>query len=239
MAAASVLPTGARQATAFDRYAEQYEAALNDGLRLVGEGPEYFARRRLEWTARITGCHSPTETVLDFGCGIGLAVPLIKELLTPTTVWGFDPSLPAVERAQAALGDAQTHFTPVVDDLPPEQFDLAYCNGVFHHIEPRDRAAALAVVRRALCPGGWFAFWENNPWNPGTRYVMNRIPFDRDAQVISPPKARLMLRSAGFEIIRSYSLFLFPRSLRLLRPLERWMCQLPLGGQYLVLARKT
>jgi len=44
--------------------------------------------------------------------------------------------------------------------------DLAYCNGVFHHIAPDARPEALAMIRDALKPGGLFAFWENNAWNP-------------------------------------------------------------------------
>ena len=46
------------------------------------------------------------------------------------------------------------------------------------------------------------------------------------------------LRRAGFEIVLGDSLFVFPGALAFLRPLEPWLCKLPLGGQYLVLARK-
>ena len=64
-------------------------------------------------------------------------------------------------------------------------------------------AAAIDYVLRSLRPGGLFAFWENNPWNPGTRYVMSRIPFDRDAITLSPLEARQLLRVGGFEILRT------------------------------------
>ena len=67
---------------------------------------------------------------------------------------------------------------------------------------------------------------------------MSRIPFDRGAITISPPEARRLLRKAGFEIVRSDYLFFFPRILRWLRPLERRFAGIPLGAQYLVLARK-
>lgn len=50
--------------------------------------------------------------------------------------------------------------------------------------------AVVDLVRRSLRPGGVFAFWEINPWNPGTRHVMSRIPFDRDAIMLTPPEAR-------------------------------------------------
>ena len=40
---------------AFDRYAENYDAALDRGLSASGEGKEYFARGRVEWLARRLG----------------------------------------------------------------------------------------------------------------------------------------------------------------------------------------
>ena len=107
-----------------------------------------------------------------------------------------------------------------------------YCNGVFHHIPPA-AVGAVAAVRAALRPGG-FSLWENNPWNPGTRYVMSRIPFDRDASPLTTRAARRMLTAAGFSVIRTDFLFIFPRALRGLRPAEPLLSRLPLGTQYQV-----
>ncbi|MCG8450511.1 MAG: class I SAM-dependent methyltransferase [Pirellulales bacterium] len=238
MTTATAADTSTSQAAAFDAYAAQYESALQNGLWLSGEGPEYFARRRIAWTAELLRQEEVVNNVLDFGCGVGIATSLLQELLTPRTIWGFDPSSAAIARADKEFGSEFTHFTAVSDEIPSGRFDLAYCNGVFHHIEPSDRAEALAVIWRALRPGGWFAFWENNPWNPGTRYVMSRIPFDCDAVTISPTAANRLLQSAGFLPTRTDAWFLFPRSLSWLRPLERLVHRLPLGGQYLVFAQK-
>lgn len=223
----------------FDEYAAQYEDALTQGLQLSGEGPEYYAQRRIEWTARVVAARgAASPRVLDFGCGVGLATAQLREKFRPREIWGYDPSAAAVARARKELGDQQTFFTADRASVPTDRFDGVYVNGVFHHIPPDERPAALALIRRALRPGGWFAFWENNPWNPGTRMVMRRIPFDRDAVVISPREGRRLLRQAGFEVIRRDAWFLFPRQLAWLRPAERLVHRLPLGGQYLVLARK-
>ena len=81
------------------------------------------------------------------------------------------------------------------------------------------------------------AFWENNPWNPGTRYVMSRIPFDRDAITLTPPEARRMLQAGGFDILRTDFLFIFPRVFSWFRGVEPFLVQLPLGAQYQVLCR--
>jgi SAM-dependent methyltransferase len=142
----------------------------------------------------------------------------------------------AVARASTIHG---TRFESVGGFDPVGSADLAYCNGTFHHVPPEERPTALARIRQALRLGGLFAFWENNPWNPGTRIVMSRIPFDRDAVPLSVRNARRMLRAGGFEVIRTDFLFVFPKPLRWLRALEEPLSKTPLGAQYQVLTRKT
>jgi SAM-dependent methyltransferase len=224
-------------AEVFDAHAAQYEASLDEGLRLSGEGAKYFAEKRIAWTRHVLSCES-IAGVLDFGCGVGLAAPLFREHFSPTEFWGFDPSRSAIACAERDAGDDRVTYTADARTLPSNRFDLAYCNGVFHHIAAADRPAALAVLYNSLRPGGWFALWENNPWNPGTRLVMRRIPFDRDAVTLSPPAARRMVEGAGFTFVRRDAWFLFPRQLSRLRPLEAWFHRLPLGAQYLTLCQK-
>ena len=134
--------------------------------------------------------------------------------------------------------DANVQFSTIDEGQPAGEFDLVYCNGVFHHIEPDLRGDALAYISRALASRGYFALWENNPWNPGTRLVMRRIPFDRDAKTLSARHARKLLDSAGFDIMTTDFLFVFPRPLALLRPLEPALTRVPAGAQYMVLCRK-
>ena len=223
----------------FDPYAQNYDAALAQGLAASGEGRDYFAQGRIAWLAgQLRPCARPPASVLDFGCGTGATVPLLLDLLGARSVVGVEASTSTLEVARRNYGSERTRFLTLQQFEPVAEIDLAYCNGVFHHIPPQERAAALQLVFRALRPGGWFAFWENNPWNPGTRYIMRRIPFDRDAIPITPPEARQMLMQEGFEIQRTDFLFIFPRLLRGLRFLEPWLAAYPLGGQYQVLCRK-
>jgi SAM-dependent methyltransferase len=126
----------------------------------------------------------------------------------------------------------------LADYAPKGTVDLVYCNGVFHHIPLAMRGSALQYVFRCLRPGGWFAFWENNPWNPGTRHVMAQCAFDKDAITITPSSAKKVLRDAGFEVVSTDFCFFFPRTLRLFRFLEGSMARFPLGAQYEVLCRK-
>jgi SAM-dependent methyltransferase len=224
----------------FDAYAARYDQELAEGLGLTGEGKEYYARGRMRWLAkrlRELGAANP-GTVLDFGCGLGNGTPLFFDQLSAKRVVGVDVSDGLLDRARATFAnESRASFHRISAYEAPSSADVAFVNGVFHHIPPADRAQALAYVRRTLKPGGLFAFWENNPWNPGTRYIMSRVSFDANAITITPTEARMLLRDAGFGIVSTDFLFYFPRALRLLRPLERVLSSLPLGGQYLVLCR--
>jgi SAM-dependent methyltransferase len=224
----------------FDAYALRYEEALQQGLDLSGESADYFARARVLWLgARLARIAERPASVLDFGCGAGGAVPHLHSLPGVQRVVGVDPSRGLLERAAARFGGPATTFQTLDEFADHERIALAFTNGVFHHIVPDERPAALEFVHRALCPGGLFAFWENNPWNPGTRWVMRRIPFDRDAIPLNAHVARRMLRRAGFEIIATDFLFIFPRVLRWLRPLESSLSSLPFGAQYQILCRRS
>lgn len=223
----------------FDAFAGQYDAALQQGLDLTGESKDYFARGRLRWLRqKLERRHFHPRRVLDFGCGTGSGTPWFFEELPVESLAGSDVSEESLATARQQWGTQfNVQFTACGQE-PAGHFDLAFCNGVFHHIEPSNRPAAFGQVWRALRPGGWFAFWENNPANPGTRWAMSRIPFDADAIVVWPHQARRMLRQAGFEVLLTDFVFYFPRSLAALRFLEPAFSKLPLGGQYLVLARK-
>jgi SAM-dependent methyltransferase len=223
----------------FDAFADRYDEALQRGLDASGESKEYFAEGRALWTRRrLDALGRRAGRVLDFGCGTGSATPYLLGALGAREVVGSDTSLASLEVARRDWSGRPARFVAPADVAGLAPFDTAFCNGVFHHIPLAERAGAVAAVRDALAPGGLFAFWENNPWNPGTRWVMSRIEFDRDAITLSPPEARRLLRAGGFDVLRTDSLFWFPRALAALRPLEPLLAGIPLGGQYLVLCRR-
>jgi SAM-dependent methyltransferase len=222
----------------FDAYADNYDEALAMGLSITGEPKEYYASERVWWLAkRLAAAKWPVRTVMDFGCGTGSGVPFLFDGLGAKLVHGVDVSAASLETARKMHKRDGTTFAMIEEPIGPT-FDLAFCNGVFHHIPVAERLTAARYVYDALVPGGMFALWENNPWNPGTRYIMSRVPFDKDAITMTPPETRRLLRDAGFDIVRTDFLFVFPHLLRALRPLERMLAPLPFGGQYLVLARK-
>lgn len=227
------------QTSPFDAYAADYQQALQKGLRLTGEDPSYYANGRLGWTARQLaqrGRHP--RRVLDFGCGTGTAAPYLLSHFRSAQICGVDVSADSIAQAQRLHVSPRLRFCTASSLPAGEPFDLAYCNGVFHHIAPFDRAGAFRQVYDLLAPGGVFALWENNPWNPGTRLVMSRVEFDRDAIMLWPGATRRLLGECGFRVLRTAYLFFFPALLKRLRPLEPHLSRISFGGQYVILCER-
>ena len=223
----------------FDQFADNYDETLNQALAASGESKEFFARGRVEWLAQcLKERRFPVRSVLDYGCGTGDTTALLRNTFKCESAVGLDVSERSLERAARDHGSAQCRFLTFPNYTPDGTVDVVYCNGVFHHIPVGERFPAVQFIIRCLRPGGIFALWENNPWNLGTRYVMFRCDFDKDAVKITPPAAARLLRKGGFEVLRTDFNFFFPRFLRALRPMEPALTRIPLGAQYQVLACK-
>jgi trans-aconitate methyltransferase len=172
----------------FDGYAQKYGEVLQKSLNATGENQEYFAKRRVAITRELlAGRAAAISRIVDFGCGLGTAAPYLVEQIEPDFVVGVDVSREILREAKSRNASARVSFAHI-DDFRGGA-DLVFCNGVFHHIAPGERRSALEYVRNILGREGYFAFWENNPLNPGTRYVMSRCEFDRDAIIITPREA--------------------------------------------------
>jgi SAM-dependent methyltransferase len=178
------------------------------------------------------------RSVIDFGCGSGFSTPLFFQLIGVESVLGLDVSSKSLDIARQCHGSERAQFTLIDQYRPCGQIDLAFCNGVFHHIPPAERATAVNYIYRSLCSQGLFAFWENNPLNPGTRYIMSRCCFDRDAITLTHYEACQLLRKGGFEVLGTQFAFIFPKMFSLLRPFEPLCSRIPLGAQYQILCRK-
>ena len=222
----------------FDEYAASYDKDLHKALSVSGVDKNYFAHGRMAWLAAWLQAKAlATGSVLDFGCGTGSATPFIKQCIKPRSVVGVDVSADSLSVARETFGADDTSFS-LIEQPSPNRFDIAFCNGVFHHIDPTERKESLAYGFASLKPGGIFALFENNPWNPATRYVMSRCSFDKDAITLPPPETRRRMQEVGFEILSTRFLFIFPALLKLLRSLETPLSPLPFGTQYVVIGKK-
>ena len=222
----------------FNKFANTYDELLNKSLKISGENHEYYSEKRI--------CHFITyasnkenfklNSVLDFGCGIGNFYSSVLSNIPNIDYLGVDVSKDSITIAKNKF--KSNRFKQLSEYEPNNNFSSIYSNGVFHHIKPNLRKEALNYIFNSLKITGFFSFWENNPFNLGTRYIMSQNPFDRDAQLISPSKARGLLKQVGFNIVSTNYYFYFPRCLNLLRRFEFMLKKIPLGAQYNIIATK-
>jgi hypothetical protein len=90
-----------------------------------------------------------------------------------------------------------------------------------------------------LRPGGLFAIFEHNPWNPATRRIVSRTPVDANAVLLTAGETRALLQGAGLCVRKTCYYLYFPQSLyRRLAGLERLLGAVPAGGQYAVFGQR-
>jgi SAM-dependent methyltransferase len=191
---------------------------LNQGIGLSGENQEFFIRGRLDSLESRLNPDFKVRRILDFGCGIGTATRHLADRFEEAEVVGVDTSADALRHARQRYGSDRVRFLELEGLGSEGDFDLCYVNGVFHHIALTERRRAVATIHRVLRYGGRLALFENNPWNPGARLVMKRIPFDREAKMLSLPGAMALVRAGAFSgQVRVGPSFTFQRPLAFLR----------------------
>jgi SAM-dependent methyltransferase len=223
----------------FDKFARGYEALFKPWLKIAGAPREYFARSRVMWLAYLLAQHKIVpRRVMDFGCGTGMSLGLLEDILHAEQVIGLDTSEESLAVARESAGRLSVELAAPDKYLPQQDLDLVFCNGVFHHIPVGERRAAINYIYRCLRPGGMFTLWENNPWNPIQSFGMKHSEIDEHAIPLAPPESRRLVASGCFSVIRIDYLFFFPGYFSWLHPLEKWLIKVPLGAQYQILARK-
>src|SRR5262249_36410961 len=109
---------------------------------------------RREWEDELASRLDEGARVLELGCGAGS--PETRRLARRFTVTGVDISPRQVERARAAVPDAEflcADFTDLA--LPAGAFEAVVSFYVFNHV-PRDLLGPLlGRIHDCLAPGGW------------------------------------------------------------------------------------
>lgn len=231
----------------FDHHAATYDGGLDNPIkRLMGSSADQFMAVKVRWLLR----HEPelksgSLSMLDYGCGIGDMMRVLATHGARANFAGCDVSSGMMDEARkrwpANLGPAPALSlqngarTPYADGA----FDIVAISAVLHHVPVAERPAVYAELGRILKPGGRLYVFEHNPRNPLVRYVVKRTPIDSNAILLDAREVRHgLLDAMRFQLETDYLMFM-PASLPLLRSIDRALAWLPLGGQYVVAARKA
>ena len=76
-----------------------------------------------------------TKTIIDIGCGIGIALETMRAYFPDADLYGLDPSEEAIELAKARVPDG-TFYAEFLEDLKSKKkYDVVICLGVAEHVE--------------------------------------------------------------------------------------------------------
>lgn len=165
------------------------EIGIDAGRAAFGEDPAAYRAARPPYPEALyerlveRAGLKPGVAVLEIGPGTGLATQRLLDL-------GADPLLAIEPDARLAAyletalpSRALSILNQSLEDaeLPPERFDLGAAATSFHWLE---QASALAKVRAALRPGGWWAMWWTSfgaeegpdPFQDATRHLFAETP---------------------------------------------------------------
>ena len=223
----------------FDQHATSYAAAVNDSIAFSGLKVDTFVRAKafhLRQLFEANGIGS-TDRIVDVGCGIGTYERELSDHWS--NMAGIDVSSESI--AQAKLNCAKAEFFGFdgkTMPFPSQSVAAAFAICVWHHVPVDEWSLFLSEIRRILRPGGMLAVFEHNPWNPLTRWAVERCVFDKDAVLLSLPMARKLLRDAGFSVSRSDYILSIPATGGIAGRIDRWLAPIPTGARYMVVARK-
>jgi SAM-dependent methyltransferase len=220
----------------FDKFSNNYKTLLDKSLHLTGFDTDYFATAKIKTLARLFPelCQRPIR-FLDYGCGTGCLLPPITKFFPQADYVGTDLSDKMIQQARDLHNGSGGFFELNSEPWKQGAYNIIFASNVFHHIPGTEHLKILQELRSLLIPGGKFAMWEHNPWNPFTRKIVNDCVFDEDAVLISPLKSKLLCNKTGFSKMRIVFTTFFPKSLRFMVSMEPWLGGLPLGGQYLLI----
>lgn len=222
----------------FDEFGSDYRERLDQCVRLSGQDADYFAEVKAD--ALIAELHrrgvDPLDaTVLDFGCGNGgngdhLAPRVGRYVGTDVAGAALRAATPSADVASfVQTDDVQLPFRGAVADAI-----LVSC--VLHHIDLDQRRAVVDELRRLLRPGGFVFVVEHNPFNPATRWIVNRCEFDRDAVLLRPSVAADLLTAGGLRTQRRTNILFLPGKGKIATSVNRALRWLPMGAQYSIAA---
>ena len=131
---------------------------VNERFRRLGAYPRYFARGKLRLDPmfeRLPDFLPESGTVLDIGCGFGVAAAFALARSADVRVVAIDPDDDRVGVAKFVLGErGEVRVGAAPASLPEVSVTAVLCLDVIHLLDAAALAATLVHARRCLQPGG-------------------------------------------------------------------------------------
>jgi SAM-dependent methyltransferase len=220
----------------FDEYSDSYFKLLEEQektFKFFAPDRYFFVKYKIDLLKKILSDYP--KKILDYGSGVGLALPYFLENFPKSKIFASDISTNSLSVVSKNYSKVEVIRD---EELTKKHFDLIYCSGVFHHIMPPKRGKVLRKLYKCLNKDGLICIFEHNPFNPITRRMVSTCEFDKGAELLSLSNLKKIMNINSFGVIKSnYTLF-FPKIFSKLNFIEHYFGWCPLGGQYYVLAKK-
>ncbi|MDR2097029.1 MAG: methyltransferase domain-containing protein [Spirochaetaceae bacterium] len=182
------------------------------------------------------------SAILDYGCGIGLNAPYLREYFPDAELFGCDVSGKSISLAKENFKSCTFNTIIDVNDLKiyKNKIDCVFISCVLHHIPFNEHEKWLYGLRDILKEGGHIVVFEMNMNNPLSKRLVKNTPCDKNANMLDTRYCKNLMKKIFGEaapVRLSYTYF-FPWRNEVFTWLEHRLLWLPLGAQYCVTVQK-
>ena len=217
----------------FDQYSNNYDNLFKKNIGSFANDLNYFAKYKIKKLKK--KLKNYPNKILEYGCGTGKNLLMLEEEFKDSKIYGYDPSIESLKIAKK--NNLKTEFFDSQKKIEGD-FDIILVACVLHHINPNELENNLLFIKEKLSKNGLIFIFEHNPINPITKHLVSTCPFDKNAVLIRRSRLVKKLKKLMYKKINSEYCMFFPERLSFLNKFESILNWIPLGGQYLVFAKK-
>jgi|GEM_PF-236740 len=152
-----------------------------------------------------------SETLLDAGCGIGLASVLTAGAGLASRIVGFDTSSQVIAAVPSALVGSPLRRRLQLDALPVGQwpagtFDVVLCIDILHHVPWDHQQEFCSRLCQSVRPGGTLLFKDLAPtprWKAWANQLHDALMAWQWVSYRSPEEIEEWLRAEGLSVVES------------------------------------
>ena len=236
----------------FDKFAQTYLDETVKDLGRFGKYKNTALQYKCQYLRHILA--EEPKGILDFGCGVGLNIPYLREYFPNTNLFGCDISQESIKIASNNY--TYCNFSVINTPVELEQFKdkitVAFASTVLHHIRPEEHQKWIIGLSNAINAGGYLMIFEHNMRNPITAKIVKKSKIDKDAIMLDADYCKSLVKSClspqtlpktdnqniCFDNVKLRYTYFFPWRSNFFTMIERLLFFIPFGAQYCVYAKK-